>query len=239
MLPKPQPRTPHIDPEAYANVSGALLRDMRIRRGFTVRQVAEMAKISKTTLMKLEAGEPVRFKSRVKVCFALSIVPDHVTSSLTPHEPADPIFCVRSGESSFRICYTTDKAPRTLLDLAPVDDAAERKRLGALGFVSGYFSQIRNSRPDTQFAVQEIELCSKDGMKPWDGTKRVLHRHQGEEFVYCLQGPVSITVSGRIVTLETGDSAFFHGEEGHDYALGANAGPRDLGRILSVVILPE
>jgi len=236
---KPKPHTPQVDPDAYANVSGVLLRDMRVRQGLTVRQVAEMAKISKTTLMKLEAGEPVRLRARIRVCFALSVVPDQVTGPQERSEEADPIFFVRSDESSFRISYTTDRAPRTLFDLAPVDDPLERRRLGALGFVSGYFSQVRNGRQDSQFSIQEIELCSKDGIKPWDGNVRVLHTHPGEEYVYCLQGPVTITVRDRSVTLETGDSAFFDGMDGHDYALGANAEPGEFGRLLSVVIAPK
>lgn len=241
MSEKPKKGAPRLDPEAFAGIDPALLKATRTKLGMTVRQVAEKAQISKTTLLKLEAGEPVRLHTKMMVCYAMGVMPDRLTALPVNFDPNAKIQVVRAGENPFRIGYTTERAPRSLCDLKKVDDFAERKRLAELGFVAGFCRVIPTRLDHTQFIVEILEVSSADGMKRWSSTTqtRQMQRHAGEEMVYCLSGPALITAGGAEAVLETGDTAFFRGEEWHDYALPPGLPAGWISRILLICINPE
>src|SRR5262249_5636605 len=143
---KKKGRKAEIDPDAFKGVSGARAKALRTRLGLTVREVASKAPVSTTTLLKFEAGEPVRLLSLRRICYALGVMPDQLIDPKAPFDAADPLYTVRDQDSPIRIAYVTEAAPRAIKELAEVEDPLERKRLAALGFVAGYFQLIQNER---------------------------------------------------------------------------------------------
>ncbi|MEZ4600631.1 MAG: cupin domain-containing protein [Syntrophotaleaceae bacterium] len=52
--------------------------------------------------------------------------------------------------------------------------------------------------------------------QPW--TEDLLVSHQGEEFIFMLEGQVEFHYGGRIMFLETGDSVYYDSREPHGFA---------------------
>jgi transcriptional regulator with XRE-family HTH domain len=204
-----------IDPEAYSNISGALVRRARLQRKLTVRELAAQAHISKTTLLRIEADEPVRLESLVRLCYALRMMPDQLKVT---GEVGDPVQIIRDQDSPFRISFLTSTAPKKLMELSAVDEPRERQRLAHLGFVSGFCRLLPRMSETGRLRAGIMEPQSAEGTKYITAGASRESNHPGEEFVYCLQGPVNLNVDGKTYRLETGDAAFFNSELMHSYA---------------------
>jgi len=61
-------------------VIGDRLRRIRIQQGVSIRNVASAAELSKTTVVRLEAGKPVRPETVLGVCRALTIHVERLAS---------------------------------------------------------------------------------------------------------------------------------------------------------------
>lgn len=213
-----QKQTGRIDPKAYANISGALVRAIRLYRKLSIRDLAEKAGISKTTLLRIEADEPVRTVSLIRVCKALTVMPEQLKLPQDDQEVGAPVRIMREGDTSFRICYLTSEAPQSLCELMAVDEASERHRLANLGFVSGFLRVLPGLPLDPTFNAAIFEPRSSEGAIYRTG-KQAPNRHPGREFAYCLQGPLNLMVGGKSFRLETGDAAFFDSGLDHNCAL--------------------
>jgi quercetin dioxygenase-like cupin family protein len=70
-------------------------------------------------------------------------------------------------------------------------------------------------------------------VQPRNGEHPPLSSHEGEEFIYVLEGRIEINYGKTDYTLEAGDSIYYDSIVPHDvHALGGNA------RILAVVYTP-
>jgi hypothetical protein len=111
-------------------------------------------------------------------------------------------------------------------DLTHVNDDADRKRLGMLGlqpFFTAIFESVLIPGMSSQ-ALMEFHQPS------W------VDSHVGEEFIYCLRGPLTITVDGIAHRLETGDSTCFDGNLPHQYAPSEPIGAKDLPVLILIVV---
>jgi len=208
-----------IDPKAYANISGAMVRAVRLYRKLSVRDLAEKAGISKTTLLRIEADEPVRTISLIRLCKALTVMPEQLIQPVEGEQADASVRIIREQSTPFRICYLMSSAPKSLSELMAVEDVSERQRLANLGFVNGFLRLIPGLHPDPTFNAAIFEPQSFEGATYQTGPPGGPNRHPGREFAYCLQGPVSLIVGGRSYRMETGDAAFFDSGLDHNCAL--------------------
>lgn len=206
-----------VDLEALSGIDGGLIRRFRHHRNMTVRELAEKAAISKTTLLRIEAGEPTRVQSLAAVCRALQLMPDQVKRPPEGRETGVDAHLSLSEDNPFRIGYLTPKAPRSLRVLTKVDDANERQRMAQLGFIGGFYRMIPNHMENGKLFSMVLE--------PKSGPCGLLVGHPGEEFVYCMQGPARVHIEDKTIELNTGDSLYFRSEQGHRYSVGESYDP--------------
>lgn len=195
------------DADKAAKVLGPRARDLRESRGLTIRELAARVGVSKNTLLRLEQGAPVAEKLLIRICNGLQTVPPNL---LVPESDwTQPIQVHRGETAPWRIAFRREKAPSIYEDFQPISECQERKRLGRVGFVSGFYQaqgcMLRGGK--LQAAVYEL----------FGNQEKAGFRHSGEEFVYCMRGRLRVTVGKTVTVLEPGDSATFWSRYRHRY----------------------
>lgn len=202
---------------------GGSAKALRIARGLSIRQLAQKAGIDKNTVLRLERGYPVSAKVLGKVCIAL----ETALSSLTSRAQAPELVRVfRGDEANWVTVIQRAEARGHLPNATSVPESAERERYGRMGFTCGFLMThactIANGK--LLAAIYEIH-------HPWNDAIR----HAGEEFVYCLQGDVQVTVDGERHLLHEGDSMSFDSSLLHNFER-VSTPPTPAPRVLSVWI---
>ncbi len=187
-----------LSPEAL----GDRLRRARTRQGRSIRDLADAAGLSKSSIVRLEQGGGTYPMTVVKVCAALGL---HV-ARLRDSENA--------GDDRFAVHRLTDDRWYDLVDfgagpLGGVDrplSAEERATFAANGATMPIV--VLGSRlADGQLLSNVGEVYAKSETR----------EHPGEEFVYVLNGTLRITIGGTAIDLAAGESLVFRSAEPHTY----------------------
>lgn len=204
----PSIRWPGVDDvEEAARTVGPRIRELRESRSLTIRELAGRCQISPTTLIRLEQGNPIAERPLQKLCDGLqTILPNLLVST----EGWDRPFRVdRASDSPWRIAFRREKAPSHLKDFDSVSEETERNRLGSVGFVTGFLRSLDCKLRRGKFEAAVVELHGNQE-KPG-------YRHSGEEFIYCLQGRLRLTIAKETIILEPGDAVTFLPRFRHRY----------------------
>ncbi len=195
------------DVEIAAAQVGPRIRTLREARKLSIRGLSERAGVSKTTLLRLEQGLPIAEKIFHRICDCLQTLPLNLLVSDEP--TVTPYRLQRGGEAPWRIAFRREKAPAHFKDFEVMEGDAERNRVGNLGFVTGFFQAQDCTLSGGRLQSAVVELY---GLQEKAG-----YRHSGEEFVYCLQGRLRLTISEETLILEPGDSVCFWSGHRHRY----------------------
>lgn len=184
---------------------GRHIRDLRIVRGLTQREVAELSGVALSTIFYIERGKPVRLSSIVKVCKGLD-------TSLNDVQRWN--YSIRSGENRsvvHRAAATVWHIPMDLRKRVPVDsfdriaDPAERMRLGRLGLVplfAGYLDLLMPQGPGTTL----IELYDRF-------PEAINYNLYREAVLQCTHGGARLQIGERVYELEPGDFVGYASED--------------------------
>jgi len=183
---------------------GASMRRNRALLGYTVRDLAERAGISKNTVVRVEAGLPVQSATRTKLCRALGMVP---TDPKTKKPPASEGRFYRVQTQEEAVWYATTINEEGQADAYTNDrigDPGERNRLGWYGLVNHFGHPLRCRRTGSRHIPFLVELY-----RATDVTKDVC----GERFVYCLRGAIRVTVGDESFVVREGEAATYDATE--------------------------
>lgn len=213
------------DIESAAKLVGPRLRQLRTNRGLTIRELAERAGVSKNTVLKIEQGEPIAENLLTRICNKLqTILPNLLTA---PEEVENAIICVhRNDPAKWHIAFRRMRAPKGIKDFDQVADPGERRRLGSVGFVSGFVHTHDAALPNGRLQAATLDLFG-DQEEPG-------FRHSGEEFIYCMSGVLKLTVADETYMLYPGDSAMFDSSYRHRYESGQPLDSTEVTRALMV-----
>jgi transcriptional regulator with XRE-family HTH domain/mannose-6-phosphate isomerase-like protein (cupin superfamily) len=195
------------DIDVAAKLVGPRVRHIRENRGLSQRDLAERSKISKTTLIRLEHGFPIAEKQLERVCNALQTILPNLMVSADDWDA--PYRVHRGSESNWRMAFRRSKAPSSYQDFMMVESPSERKRIGNLGFVSGFLQSLECTLREGKLEAAVLEL--------YGNQEREGYRHSGEEFVYCLSGHLRVTIAKTVVELKAGDCVTFKSRYRHRY----------------------
>ncbi len=160
---------------------GGKIRDLRLKRGYTLRDVSQLTGFSTALLSQIEnnvVSPPI--STLWKIAEALGVKIGYFFQD-TPKEGEDYAL-VRKGKGK------------------PV---ARRETYPNLTFYSLAFGKL-NRRMDPFLVVFE---------KNEEGTRPV--SHEGEEFIYVLEGSLKMTLGDREIVLEEGDSIYYDSRISH------------------------
>jgi DNA-binding XRE family transcriptional regulator/mannose-6-phosphate isomerase-like protein (cupin superfamily) len=204
---------------------GRRIRQRRLEFDLSTEKLAELAGVARYTIVRIEKGLPSNPKTLHKVRSTLRLWSDRMTRPF----PANNDFAVhRASETRWTVSMPKAEYQRRLVDDDPVhvNDPAERKRLGDLGFQPFFTAIFESDRHEGHLeqALMEIHKPS------W------VDKHFGEEFVYILRGRVTIMVNGVSTELEVGDSICFDATLPHQYLPTDVIGKDDLPALILVVV---
>ena len=186
-----------------AEVFGENLRHLRRRRGLTTRQLAELAGVARATLLRVEHGLETRLSVRNRLCAALQTR----MAQLCIRADAQDYALHRDAESKWSLVRGEKAAPRNFSD-EDLKANSERTRIAKLGWASRFTSLFESVLHNCEMQPGLMELYSK---------QESFTTHPGEEFVYCLEGAMELTIGDKTIRLESGDSIMFDANIPHKY----------------------
>jgi transcriptional regulator with XRE-family HTH domain len=195
---KPSPESsPHSESlEAY----GRLMRDVRRRAGLSVRSAAVAAKVDKNTILRLEAGLPIREKSRLQICSAYGIF--DLLPGTEPRMVQGEHFAYTSTslQQWYRAKLKGLHEPSQVTTDPAFSDQEERRRQGRLGFSNQFFSRLDCFRETSQMRSGVFEVFGPSGYS---------QQQSGEAFVYVISGAITFEVGEDSFTLGEGQACTF------------------------------
>ena len=211
------------DPLDFATI-GLRIRERRLKFGMSVQDLAHRAGVARYTVIRVEKGKPCTRVTLQKIRRALRLFTDQMTRPIE----TGPFAVHRAEDTHWSISVPKAEYQQRVVDDDPlhVDDPAERKRLGTLGF-QPFFTAIFGSEIAGGVAGHALmELYQPS----W------VDRHYGEEFVYCLRGRATIVVEDVPCALEEGDSMSFDATRSHQYLPGGPASPEGPAALILIVV---
>lgn len=183
------------------DVLASRIRRARLRRGFSIRDLAERANINKNSVVRLEKGKLPRANTVVKLCQAMGI---HIAVLAREDAREEEIAVVdRVEHHEWMDMANLSRGILGRKELGP----KERKALAKQG-ISAPMVSLASRLKEGVILPTLVELFG-----PCQG-----QRVPGEEWVYVLSGSVEITVGDQHFVLNEGDSLGFWCSEDHCYA---------------------
>jgi len=175
--------------ESDLAILGNRLRKVRHAAGMTVRDVAAKVGIDKDTVVRIEAGKPVRESTLLKVLESFGIL--NLASEFTSggsiegkgfavHMPAD--------DSWYRVRFEGEDSPSPAVGEPGYRKPAERRALAEHKFADQFLRRLRSEIPFSPMKAAVLEVYGPGG---W------ANQLSGTALIYV--------ISGRL--------RFFHGEE--------------------------
>ncbi len=178
-------------------MAGARLKRVRLQQGLSIRAISGMAKVSKTSVVEVEAGRSARRGTYLKVATVLGL---HLENLL------------QSGTADGLPYAVHRNADDRWFDLARFDE-------GALPEPAQRDPQVRSEAAATPLNILGSRL-EQGRIKPTIievSSPSERRAHAGEEHVYVLDGCAIVEVGEHRVTLQKGESITFWSAEPHAY----------------------
>lgn len=196
-----------------AAVLGDRVRRLRKQHNLSIRELAELSGLSKTSIVRLEHGRGSHASTVLRICEALGVHAERLSSAFQGGETAG--VHRRADERWFDL---GNMAGRPIARGGPprsTDDGVKRAREGEVPALVCML-QSRLSSGKVLPSVLEVHAATE-----W-------RSHVGEEFVYVLRGTAVIEIAEDRYELGEGESLTFWSSERHRYSPGVEGDPVEL-----------
>lgn len=184
-----------------AKLAGGRIRRSRIEQGVSIRDLASQAGLSKTSIVNLESGKPVRKGTLEKVCEVLGVELEVIVRSSLDEN--DGVVVHRHENDVWYDLHDFEHGPWHR-GFATPDKIAEINRSGCKVPVNILTSRL------------EQGVLKPTVMELFAPSERRSHR--GEEMVFVIEGTLLLSVGEHDYVLKEGESATFYSVEQHSYA---------------------
>ncbi|MBS1710050.1 MAG: cupin domain-containing protein [Armatimonadetes bacterium] len=174
---------------------GARLRRHREAMQLSIRRLAELALVSKSSIVAVEQGKSSRPATIAKLCSAMNLHVERIVGEAPTDQSALSPFHLHTDDRWFVLDDLTGRE----LDAPTAQSIQTQDNLMVM---------LRNVPPDAKFIAGTVTVA-----KP---TER--RQHPGQEIAFVLEGEVEISVGQEVKTLSKGESAFIPAETPHHYA---------------------
>ncbi len=192
------------------------MKRTRLQQRLSIRQLADLANISKTSVVQVETGRTSRRSTYLKIAEVLGLHLDHLLAEGTDSDK--PYAVHRRSDDEWFDLANFGQGP---LPLETQEDSSERERLARDSHVSPL--NILSSRLEQgRIKPTVIEVYERSETRT----------HAGEEHVFVLSGDAVVFVGNDSIELTQGESITFWSAEPHSYA--PKSGTQLPVRLLSV-----
>ena len=181
-----------------ANIIGQRLRRARLRQGLSIRDLATKAEVSKTSVVRIEQGEPAHATTVTKICGALGL---HLAGLAAP-DPDESITALHKSEDD-RWFDMTDFGAGPIGDHVTPQDRAQ----AALNGMDVGLLFLKNRLKGGMILPALLEIYGESESRS----------HAGEEMVYVINGELKIKVGPEEHILKSGECITFWSAEEHSY----------------------
>ncbi len=192
--------------ETQHSVIGAKIKGMRETKGLSVEEIAERSGLSVEQIQSIETDQNLpSLGPLIKVARALGV---RLGTFLDDSDAIGPVVC----------------------------RAADREKQSTISFSNGVADARRHMEYHPlaqQKAGRHMEPFIID-INPEETLEYQLSAHEGEEFIYVMQGEVEIVYGKDSYTLQEGDSIFYDSIVKHH----VHGAPGKSAKILAVVYIP-
>ncbi len=179
-------------------VAGTRLKRVRLQQGLSIRQLSDLANISKTSVVQVEAGRTSRRSTYLKVATVLGLHLENLVQSGS----ADGLpYAVHLKEDDR--WFDLARFDEGLLPEAAQTDQKIRSNLSGATPLNILSSRLEQGR--IKPTILEISSPSET------------RSHAGEEHVFVLEGTAIVGVGEHRVELQEGESITFWSAEPHSY----------------------
>lgn len=179
-------------------------------RGLSVRDLADLAQVSKNTVTRIEKGHPAQLDTLKLLARALRVRWEllldkefNIGHAFVVHRHGEDRWFNLDGFESVKTTPEVDPQSR---EINPFCILASRDETG-------------------RFHPNVLHVNGPT----------VMRSHRGEEFAYVLEGKLAVVFDDRRIELEIGESIYFWAAENHRYE---PAAPGERVRVLSIVLDP-
>ncbi len=179
-------------------VAGTRLKRVRLQQGLSIRQLSDLAGISKTSVVQVEAGRTSRRSTYLKVATVMGLHLENLVQSGS----ADglPYATHKKGDDRW---FDLARFDEGLLSEAAQNDPNERAKIEGSTPLNILGSRLEQGR--IKPTILEISSPSET------------RSHAGEEHVFVLEGTAIVGVGEHRVELKEGESITFWSAEPHSY----------------------
>lgn len=176
------------------------MRAVRERAGLSLREAAARAGVDKNTIMRVEAGLPVRETSRVRLCAGYGVFAIHPRDLSARLKGPGYAVHLPDGASWHRARLPDPHEPSQVSTSEAMRAPEERLRQGRLGLATQFFSFLGCDRADGGIRSAVLEVYGPSGHS---------RQQSGEAFVYVLSGELRFEVDEESFVLKEGMAATF------------------------------
>lgn len=204
---------------------GKRLQAIRKAARRTVRDAASNAGVDKNTILRLEAGWPVRAATRKRICDAYGVL-DLDPSEYRPG-PSNHVAVHTAGDERWvRTRLVDPHEPSVLAYHEEMQIPEERRRQGIYGLANQFFARLGCARPEGVLKSALLEVYQSSGYS---------RQPSGEGLIYVLSGSLRFWIGGEILDVQEGSALCFDRTVLHMHEPTPGTKPRDLPvRILYV-----
>lgn len=179
---------------------GESMRRNRVLLGYSVREAAEKAGVSKNTILRIEAGLPVQKATFVKLARAFGMVPTDPATK-RPAVTEGKYYKLQSADEAIWYATTVNKSGEA--EASTNDELAsqaERNRMGWYGLATHFGRPLRCRRANSHHIPFLVEVFAPTDVTAGPG---------GERFMYVLRGAVRVNVGDESFVLSEGGAATY------------------------------
>ena len=179
-------------------VAGMRLKRVRLQQSLSIRQLSDLAGISKTSVVQVEAGRTSRRSTYLKIATVLGL---HLENLLQSGSADGLPYAIHQKKDDR--WFDLSRFDDGLLEPNSQSDPAFRAKLEGVAPLNILGSRLETGR--IKPTILEVSSPSE------------VRSHAGEEHVYVLEGKAIVIVGEHRVALEEGESITFRSAEPHAY----------------------
>lgn len=185
-------------------IIGEKIKNIRESKNISLQEAAERAGLSEEQIMKIE--ENIEFPSLAPLIKIARVLGVRLGTFLDDQTELGPVIC-RKGDTESSISFSNNSTKA-------------RKHME--------YHSLSKEKSGRHMEPFIIDIASSEGVN------FILSTHEGEEFIYVLDGVVEINYGKDTFILEEGDSIYYDSIVAHH----VHAGNGETARILGVVYTP-
>lgn len=186
--------------QLFFQALGKRMREIRLRAGMSIREAAQRSGVDKNTVLRIEAGKPVRDQTIQRMCQTYGFIPFVPAKAGVSKVGIGYAMHRKEGERWTQLALENLDSPSRTSHSKAFGSEAVRLQRGRSGTANQFMRRLECRMPGGRMVGAVFEVFGSSG---WAS------QPYGEAFVYALRGDIRFWVGAEEFVLEEGTAATF------------------------------